>query len=312
MGTSGRRKTKGPEAPTHLLATALASAANAVFITDSTGHIVWVNAAFCQLSGYSMHEAIGHTPAFLKSGQQTSEFYGALRRTIFAGDVWRGEIVERRKDGTLYTVDETISPVRDSSGTVTHFIAIQNDITERKEESKRSHFLAYHDALTGLPNRYFFLEALDQAIARAENDRASLAVLFVDLDSFKPVNDSLGHAIGDRLLMAVGGRLSSAVRASEVVARIGGDEFAVLLTNIPGAATAATVAKNLLEAVAQPFVLEGHTVQTTASIGISVCPSHAKTGEDLLDRADQAMYRAKRLGRNRYEIYTDEHDEASS
>lgn len=287
---------------TDLLLKALAAAANAIFIADKTGRIIWVNEAFCRLSGYTAEETLGRTPAFLRSGKQDESFYRDLWRTILTGAAWRGEVVEKRKDGTLYAVDEVITPLRNDASEVTHFVAIQHDITLRKQESEREHFLAYHDVLTGLPNRADFLRKLQQAIDRAQRGRQVLAVSFLDLDNFKPTNDAHGHHFGDRLLVAVGERLSGAIRRTDTVARLGGDEFAILQADLPDATVAAALAEKLLHTVAQPFILDGKTVHVTASIGIAIYPKDGADAEALLCNADGAMYRAKNLGRDRYQF----------
>ena len=287
-----------------LLERALAGIANAVLITDTQGGIVWVNQAICRLSGYAAHEAIGRSPGFLKSGQQDATFYRALWQTILAGNVWRGELVERHKDGSFYTVDEVITPLRDDAGALTHFVAIQHDITERQQRGAREHYLAYHDALTGLTNRALFLDVLEQAIVNAGRTRRGLALLYVDIDNFKSVNDTLGHHGGDRLLVAVAERLSSAVRKTDTVARIGGDEFAILQVDLLDTNVAITLARKLLHAVAQPFVLEDHKVYASVSIGIAAYPADGAHAADVLHSADLAMYRAKHLGRNRLCVYT--------
>src|SRR6266566_2308747 len=187
-----RANTVSQRAPLRLLGRALASVANAIVITGHDGRIIWVNQAFSRLSGYSPKEAIGQTPNFLKSGKQDATFYRELWQTIIAGNVWRGEVIERHKDGSFFTVDEVITPLRDDAGAVTHFIVIQHDITQRKHESEREHYLAYHDVLTGLPNRALFLEVLQQSVNGAGRRQQRLALFFVDLDGFKAVNDSLG------------------------------------------------------------------------------------------------------------------------
>lgn len=285
-----------------LLIKALTAAANAIFIADKTGHIIWVNEAFCRLSGYAAEDALGRTPAFLKSGKQDESFYRDLWQSVLAGGVWRGEVVEQRKDGGLYTVDEVITPLRNDEGEVTHFVAIQHDITSSKQKSEQERFLAYHDVLTALPNRAYFLRTLQQAIDRAARTQHVVAVSFLDLDNFKPTNDAFGHHFGDRLLVAVGERLSAAVRRTDTVARLGGDEFAILQADLPDANVAATLAEKLLRSVAQPFVLDGKTVHVTASIGIAVYPTNGEDADTLLRNADNAMYRAKNLGRNGYQF----------
>ncbi len=232
-----------------LLANALSSIANAVFITDRDGRIVWANEAFSRLSGYATHEALGRSPAMLKSGRQDAEFYRELWQTILAGSVWRGEVVERRKDGSLYAVDETITPLCDAAGNITYFVATLHDTTLRKKEGDRDHFLAYHDSLTGLPNRALFLRLLEQALAHCARSARRLAVLFIDLDHFKPVNDTLGHQLGDLLLATVAERLRASVRKSDVVARLAGDEFTVIQTDIVDVRPARALARTLVRAL---------------------------------------------------------------
>jgi diguanylate cyclase (GGDEF)-like protein/PAS domain S-box-containing protein len=286
-----------------LLANALSSIANAVFITDRYGRIVWANEAFGRLSGYAVHEALGRSPAMLKSGRQNADFYRELWQTILAGSVWRGKVVERRKDGSLYTVDETITPLCDAAGNIAHFVATLHDLTSRKKESDRDHFLAYHDSLTGLPNRALFLRLLEQALAHCARSACRLAVLYIDLDHFKPVNDTLGHQLGDLLLVTVAKRLRASVRKSDVVARLAGDEFTVIQTDLVDTRPARALARTLVHALRRPFMLKGREVRVSASVGISIYPDHGASAEELLQRADLAMYRAKEQGRNRYRFY---------
>ncbi len=303
--TTLRQPLSNSLAVTHsqLLIKALASIANAVFITDHKGRIVWTNDAFSRLSGYSSQEALGQTPSFLKSGQQRPPFYRELWQTILSGNVWRGEVVERRKDGVLYTVDEVITPLRDDSGAITHYVAVQHDITQRKQETAREHFLAYHDPLTGLSNRALFLDMLEQSIANANRTHLPLALLYVDIDGFKRINDALGHKAGDQLLIAVANRLRAAVRKTDIVARLGGDEMAILQTDLADTHITAKLAQKLLRVISQPFVLEGHKIDAAVSIGIALYPDDAGNIEDLLNNADQAMYLAKSSGRNCHRTY---------
>jgi diguanylate cyclase (GGDEF)-like protein/PAS domain S-box-containing protein len=287
-----------------LLAKALATAADSVFITDHTGRIVWVNEAFSERSGFSPQEAVGQTPSFLKSGRQNASFYRELWQTILAGQVWRGEVVERRKDGSLYTADEVITPLRDDKGTVTHFVAVHHDISLRKQEAEREHFLAYHDALTGLYNRVLFLDLLQQAIARSKRSLYPLALLFLDLDNFKLINDTFGHETGDRLLIAVAERLGAAVRkTTDAVARLSGDEFAILQTGLNDRQAALSLARKLLHSISQPFVLEGRKVQIGVSIGIAMYPTDGDLPDVLLRNADKAMYLAKSRGGGDCQLY---------
>lgn len=286
-----------------LLVKALSSVANAVFITDETGQIIWVNDAFSRLSGYAPEDSIGSTPAILQSGKQNEEFYANLWQTIRSGHVWQGEVVDQRKDGSLYTVEEVITPLFNEGGIATNFIAIQHDLSARKQESERDHYLAYHDPLTGLPNRTFFLGVQQQAIAHAQRTQHMFATLFLDLDNFKPTNDSLGHHIGDQLLVAVAERLRAAVRKEDTVARFGGDEFAILLAGLLDIGVTTALARKLLEAISQPFVVRGEKINIGASIGISIYPDDGEDAETLLDHADCAMYEAKRLGGNGFRFY---------
>lgn len=286
-----------------LLVKALTSVANAVFITDEVGQIIWINDAFSRLSGYSPEDAIGHTPAILQSGKQSQAFYAKLWQTILAGHVWQGEVVDQRKDGSLYTVDEVITPLFNDDGAITNFIAIQHDITARKQEGEHDRFLAYHDAVTGLANRPLFLSVMQLAIAHAQRTQHMLATLFLDLDGFKPINDAFGHHIGDQLLSAVAERLSAAVRKEDTVARFGGDEFAILLTGLLDSGIVAALAGKLVEAIARPFVVRGQKVNVRASIGISLYPTDGEDAETLLENADHAMYDAKHHGGNNFRFY---------
>jgi diguanylate cyclase len=287
-----------------LLAKALTSTASAIFITDGAGQIVWINDAFSRLSGYDPEDAIGRTPAILQSGKQDYAFYSQLWETLLEGKVWQGEVVDQRKDGSLYTVDEIITPLFDEQGGITHFIAIQHDITRQKQDSERDHHLAYHDALTDLPNRAHFLDLQRQAISHAQRTQHMLATLFLDLDKFKPVNDDYGHHVGDLLLSAVAERLRAALRQSDTIARFGGDEFAILLTSLPDTDVAVGLARKLLDALARPFVLRGQKIEIRASIGIAVYPTDGEDPEVLLTNADKAMYHAKCRGGNNYQMYS--------
>lgn len=300
---------KAPDSP--FLAQALASVGNAIFITDEVGRIVWVNHAFSRLSGYAPEESIGHTPAILRSGRQSDSFYSQLWQTINAGRVWKGEVEDRKKDGSMYVVDEVITPLFDASGTITNFIAIQHDITLRKQETERDHHLAYHDLLTGLPNRALFIDVQRKAIAYARRTHHLLATLFLDLDGFKPVNDTYGHRMGDQLLVAVGERLRAAVRQEDTIARFGGDEFAILIPGLTEPSVVATLAQKLVEAVSRPFVLRGKKISVQVSIGIALYPSDGGDAETLLMNADKAMYQAKFHGGNVFEFYSAERSDAT-
>lgn len=292
-----------PPAPQALLAHALTSVANAIFLTDARGTIIWANDAFVRLSGFSLEEVIQRTPAILRSGKQSADFYTQLWQTIQAGQVWQGDVVDRRKDGSLCTVDEIITPLFDEQGNITHFIAIQHDITGRQRDSEHAHHLANHDVLTTLPNRACFFRLLETAIRNARRNGRMLATLFLDLDRFKPVNDSCGHHIGDQLLVAVAERIRVALRQADTVARIGGDEFVILIDDLDDAHIATRLAQKLVLTLAQPFVLHGHSIHMSASVGVAIYPADGDDSHTLLMHADQAMYRAKSCGGNQARLY---------
>ena len=287
---------QNPQQP--LLAQALACAANAVFITDEVGQIIWINGAFTRLTGYTLEDTVGHTPGMLKSGRQNDEFYATLWQTILAGQTWQGEIVDQHKDGTNYTVDEVITPLFDDKGVIKHFLAVQHDITLTKQQSEHDRHLAYHDILTGLPNRALFLDVTRKAIAHANRTLRVFATLFLDLDGFKLINDQFGHHVGDQLLQAVAERLRGTVRDADTVARFGGDEFAILISDLVDNCTVTALAEKLIESIARPFVFRGQRIDVRISIGIAMYPADGDDAETLLMHADKAMYEAKSYGGN--------------
>ncbi|MBK5395238.1 diguanylate cyclase [Pseudomonas sp. TH39(2020)] len=281
-----------------LLVRALDAATNPVLITERTGCIVWINKAFCLLSGYTKPELVGKTPHLLSSGRQSTTFYRDLWLTLLAGLTWQGEMVERRKDGGSCIVNQVITPVLDHQGVVTHFIAILHNFKLMDDERANMQQLAFHDTLTGLPNRRLFLNLLDQAIDHATKHQQSLALMFIDLDRFKSVNDTLGHACGDKLLVAVAERLGRSVRRSDVVSRLSGDEFAILITCMDQVGQLEALAHKLIVAINQPFMIEAQSIEMRISVGISLFPADGVSAEDLLGQADGAMYQAKKAGGN--------------
>lgn len=281
-----------------LLVRALDAATNPVLITERTGCIVWINKAFCLLSGYTKPELVGKTPHLLSSGRQSTTFYRDLWLTLLAGLTWQGEMVERRKDGGSCTVNQVITPVLDHQGVVTHFIAILHNFTLMDDERANMQQLAFHDPLTGLPNRRLFLNLLDQAINYATKNQQSFALMFIDLDRFKSVNDTLGHACGDKLLVAVAERLGQSVRRSDIVSRLSGDEFAILITCMDQVDQLEALAHKLIAAINQPFMIEAQSIEVRISVGISLFPADGVSAEDLLGQADGAMYQAKKTGGN--------------
>jgi diguanylate cyclase (GGDEF)-like protein/PAS domain S-box-containing protein len=421
---------KRAEEQLKLQSAALEAAANAIVITDFKGTIAWANHAFTTMTGYSKEEVLGKNHRLLKSGEQTESYYAELWSTISAGKIWHGELVNRRKDGTTYTEEMTITPVTQDLGsaTDTYFIAIKQDITERKkaEETtqrlasivefsedaiitkdmdgaitswnrgaekiygytsgevvghnlsfllhperqaeiqaimervlsghpiecletqrlaktgsvldvslsvspikdasghiagasaiarditqrkaaeKQVQFLAYYDALTGLPNRTLLQDRLSKALASARRQKGKVALLVLDLDEFKTINDSLGHSVGDPVLKEVAERLKKWSREQDTVARVGGDEFLIVLTAVKEVADAAVAAKRLMDTITAEFVVQGHSLGISCSVGISIFPEHGRDGETLIKNADAAMYCAKEIGRNNFRFFTDD------
>jgi diguanylate cyclase (GGDEF)-like protein/PAS domain S-box-containing protein len=286
-----------------LLSTALEIARNGVFITDALGRILWVNNSFTRLTGYSSDEAIGNTPALLHSGKQDAAYYQRLWQTIQQGKTWINETVERHKSGKLFTVQQTITPIKNDIGTVSHFVSVIDDITVQKEAAARIQYMAHFDALTDLPNRALFLDRLHQILAQSKRNDQTSALLFLDLDRFKAVNDTLGHHVGDLLLQAVADRLKACVRETDTVSRLAGDEFTVLLSNVRDREDAALIAEKITAALAAPFSLEGHEVNIGSSTGIAFYPADADSDEALIKCADHAMYVAKEQGRGTFRFY---------
>ncbi|MCM2358556.1 MAG: EAL domain-containing protein [Geobacteraceae bacterium] len=276
----------------------------AIMITDTAGLIEYVNPRFTRLTGWSMEEAVGGTPRKLKSGETTPEKYRQLWETIGRGEEWRGELRNRNRNGELFWVSATVSPITDGEGRITHFISFQEEITERKEAEETIRRMAYFDSLTGLPNRFLFRELLQKALAQAQRHRHLLGVLFLDLDRFKNINDTLGHSVGDQLLQAVAQRLKGCCRREgETVARCGGDEFVILLPELDDVQETARVARNIIDAFVVPFVLPDHQLFISTCIGISIFPDDGGDAETLIKKADMAMYRAKEEGKGMYHLY---------
>ncbi|MFZ1830156.1 MAG: EAL domain-containing protein [Candidatus Competibacteraceae bacterium] len=277
-----------------------------VIITDVEERITMINRAFTMITGYSEAEALGQTPRLLKSERQDVDFYAAMWTSIQATGHWQGELWNRRKNGEVYPEWLTISAVEDEQGRVTHYVSVFSDISSLKQSQEKLNFLAHHDLLTGLPNRLLFNIRLEHSIERARRYRKLLAVLFFDLDHFKNVNDTLGHAAGDELLRWMAQHLATLTRAEDTVARMGGDEFTMLIEAVEEPNDAATVAGKLLDLFNQPLQLRQHEFFISASIGISLYPSDGTSADALIKNADAAMYQAKAQGRNNYQFYRDE------
>ncbi|HRD66753.1 MAG TPA: PAS domain S-box protein [Candidatus Competibacter sp.] len=294
---------KQAEEQQRLAASIFAHAHEGIMMIDAAAKIVEINAAFSELTGYSREEVLGRNVRFLQSGRHPPEFYAEMRRTLLETGHWRGEVWNHHKNGQPIATRLTISAVQDNSGAITHYVGVFSDITALKESEQRLEFLAYYDALTRLPNRALLADRLGLAIARTERQKDLLAVCYLDLDGFKPVNDLLGHAAGDQLLVAVAERLRRCVRGDDTVARLGGDEFVVLFGGLNGVDECENAITRLLRTLAVPHALGDRTFEVTASIGVTLYPLDSSDADTLLRHADQAMYRAKQKGRNRYLLF---------
>ncbi|MFA0926083.1 EAL domain-containing protein [Pseudomonas syringae pv. tagetis] len=288
----------------HLAATVFESTAEGVLITDTNQRINAVNRAFTEITGYSEAEAIGQTPRLLASGQHDSAFYASMWHQLAAEGHWQGEISNRRKDGELYPSWLTINAVRNKANRTTHFVAVFADISSLKHAQARLDYQAHHDPLTGLPNRTLFESRLQSALLHSEESGSLGAVLFLDLDRFKHINDSLGHPVGDLLLKGIAHRLKETLRDVDTVARLGGDEFIVLLPGLLQPSDAQSIANKLLACFNTPFEAGEHELYISPSIGSCVFPTDGNDVATLVKNADAAMYRSKAKGRNRVESYT--------
>jgi diguanylate cyclase (GGDEF)-like protein/PAS domain S-box-containing protein len=278
----------------------------AILITDADHNVVSVNRAFTEITGYAEDEVLGKNPRILASGRQSQAFYQSFYDTLNSKDQWRGEIWNKRKNGEIYPEWSTISVLRNEEGKITHYIAVFLDITERKKEEERIQYLANYDVLTGLPNRYLLNDRLDQGITLAQRQKTKMAVMFIDLDHFKNINDSLGHDIGDELLKMVAQRLKVCLRHADTLARQGGDEFVALLGDLSSEDEVTFVAEKMCSSLLEQFTVGEYQLSVTPSIGISIYPDDGDSAIQLLRNADLAMYRAKDAGRNRFEYYKPE------
>lgn len=276
----------------------------AIAVTDVHGNFVSINRAFSEVTGYCFDEVKGKNPRILQSGRHDQAFYAAMWEHMARTGNWQGEVWNRRKSGEIYPEWLNISSVRNPAGEITHYVAIFSDITERKAAQARIEYLAHHDPLTGLPNRSLLRERLEQEIGRARRAERKVGVLFLDLDRFKTVNDSLGHAAGDRLLREVSGRLRACLRESDIVCRQGGDEFIVVLPEIRHASDAANSARQIIDALGEPINAGTQMVHTSFSIGIALYPDDGNTTSALLKSADMAMYHAKETERGTFSFFT--------
>ena len=277
-----------------------------ILVTDAEHRIVSVNPAFEAVTGFSAQELAGKTPAHIASAQYDEHFYGAMHEALETSGHWQGEIWNQRKSGETYPEWLGVSVVRGDDGRSTHYIYIFSDMTERKDAQQRIEFLAHHDPLTGLPNRLLLRDRVERAQIHATRTQSRAALLFLDLDHFKTINDSLGHPVGDRLLRAVVERLKSCVRESDTISRQGGDEFIILLSEMRDSDSVARVADKIQQRMGEPFVLDNHSLNTSFSIGIALFPDDGDDFDSLLQKADTAMYHAKETGRNGHRFFTEQ------
>ena len=277
-----------------------------VLVTDANGLIVHVNRAFMEITGYQCEDVMGQQPSLFKSGRHSSNFYQQMFQTLEESGEWSGEIWNRRKSGEIYPQWQTIRVIHDDQGHVSHYVAVFSDISAIKNSEHELAHLAHHDPLTDLPNRLLFTDRAEQALASAQLHKRGCALLLLDLDHFKIINDSLGHNIGDQLLKLVGERLKALFGPGVTLARLGGDEFAVLAESCSQVVQAAALAQRMLDVMKQPFIFDGHQLFISASIGISLFPNDALSAEQLLRNADSALFKAKSVGREGYALYTEE------
>jgi|GEM_PF-1548020 len=286
-----------------LLAKVFEHSAEGLVITNYDNKIIAVNSSFSRLTGYTQEDALGQNPRILNSGREPKEFYVAMWKSLLTNNCWQGEIWDKRKDGSYYPKWLSITVIRNEQGEVVYYIAGFSDISERKQAEQKIEHLAHHDSLTNLPNRFSLNERLSQALEQAKRTGHHLVIMFLDLDRFKNINDSLGHHVGDMLLFEVAVRLKDSVRHSDIVARLGGDEFVVVLPEIQSGIASVHFVDKILHTLSQPYMLDGYELSTSASIGVSVFPHDGETVEELMKNADTAMYHAKSQGRNNYQFF---------
>jgi diguanylate cyclase (GGDEF)-like protein/PAS domain S-box-containing protein len=302
---------KAAEVDNALAASVFSVAMEAIVVMDAKTHVLSVNPAFTAMTGYSAADVVGRRSSVMHSGLESKAFYTAMWGNIRQLDQWQGQLWRHRKNGEPFLTWQSVRMLRDANGEVFRYISVFSDITELHRKSEQLRHQALHDSLTGLPNRLLLQDRLDHAIGLARREGGRVAVLFIDLDHFKDINDSLGHDAGDMLLKIVTLRLQSGLRQSDTVARLGGDEFVVALSNIVDAAEVETVAQMLLTVLLEPVELGEHTVRVGASIGGAIYPDHDDGAAGLMRKADEAMYQAKTSGRHCFCLYSDGNDAES-
>lgn len=296
---------KAAQEKLRLASTVFDAATEAIMVTNADKSIEMINPAFQNITGYTEREVIGKTPVILKSGRHPEEFYKTLYACLNTRDSWEGEIWNRRKNGEIYPQWLMISSRRDQNGNLEGYVALFADISQRKKDEAIILQQANYDSVTSLPNRNLFTDRLDQALVQADRNQSKTALLFIDLDRFKYVNDTYGHHMGDLLLQQVAERLKAEIRKSDTVARLGGDEFAVIISNIHKPRVVEKIANKILSSLSKPYQLNENEAYISCSIGIAFYPDHSTQPETLIVNADSAMYKAKQKGRNRHEYFND-------
>lgn len=294
---------KAAEDRLHLISRVFENTLEAISITDVTGCVIEVNEAFCKITGYTREEITGQNQRILQSGRQNAAFYEAMWQSILSTGSWQGEIWNRRKNGDIYAERLSITAIRNAQGQVSHYLGVASDITEFKQQATKLDRITHYDALTGLPNRTLLGDRLKQAVARAVREQNMMAVCYLDLDGFKLVNDTLGDAAGDTVLIEIAQRIKDTIRGGETVARLGGDEFVILLLGLERGDECSMALNRLLGVIAEPVHVGEHSFVLGASIGVSIYPMDEADTDTLLRHADQAMYQAKQSGKNRFHVY---------
>lgn len=299
---------KKAEEKLHLSARVFAEAHEGIVITDASANIIDVNPAFCKITGYGYEEAIGQNLRIFNSGRQSPEFYTFMMQSLAEEGHWQGEVWNRKRNGVVYAAHLTISALVDKSGSAVNYVGLFSDITESKQQQQTLELMAHYDALTQLPNRVLFADRFKQAITHCKRDKSLLGVCYLDLDGFKQVNDTYGHEAGDQMLIELALRIKSAMREEDTVSRQGGDEFALLLGGLDTAEQCFNTLERIHQAIAQPYVIEGHIITLGASSGVTIYPLDDAEPDTLLRHADQAMYQAKLDGRNHFQLFDPKHD----
>lgn len=294
-----------------LLASIFSATHDGIMICDANEMIVDVNPAFTEIVGYTKEEVLRSTPRILSSGMQSRQFYANMWKSIKQHGFWKGEMWNRNKNGEFYAVQTNISLLRDDNGAITHYIGTFSDITSLKSHEEALDHLAHYDPLTNLPNRALLADRLNMALSHAFRKKSLLAICFIDLDGFKPINDTYGHEAGDSVLIEIARRLKEEVRADDTIARLGGDEFVILLSDIGDIQNLEMALERFLIRIRQPLLISGHRLQVSASIGVSLTASTASDPDILLRQADQAMYIAKQMGRNRFHLVDAHYENAA-